>query len=372
MRQPLKDQVQQLLSLADVQVNGSRPWDIKVHNDQLYRRVISQGSLGLGEAYMDRWWSAENLEEFFYRVLVANLKEKVGKDWRMLLHLAVTVLLNLQNRSRAYNIGKRHYDIGNDLYQAMLDQRMVYTCAYWKNAKTLDAAQEAKLDLVCRKVGLKEGQRVLDIGCGWGSFAKFAAQNYGVEVVGITVSKEQVKLGTHLCKGLPIELRLQDYRDVHEKFDHVVSLGMFEHVGYKNYRTYMKIVRRCLKDEGLFLLQTIGGNESVRATDPWFDKYIFPDGMLPSSKQISASTEGVLIQEDVHNFGYDYHSTLMAWYDNFKGHRSLLQKHYDERFFRMWEFYLLSSAALFRARRAQLWQIVFSPQGVPGGYPSIR
>ena len=148
-------------------------------------------------------------------------------------------LVNLQSTSRAYNIGKKHYDIGNELYKNMLDKRMNYSCGYWKNSKTLDQAQEAKLDLICKKVGLKPGMKILDIGCGWGSFVKFAAEKYKVKAVGITVSKEQAKLARELCKGLPIEIRLQDYRELNEKFDRIISIGMFEHVGPKNYKTYV-------------------------------------------------------------------------------------------------------------------------------------
>jgi cyclopropane-fatty-acyl-phospholipid synthase len=250
----------------------------------------------------------------------------------------------------------------------MLDKRMVYTCGYWKDAKTLDEAQEAKLDLTCKKLNLKPGMKVLDIGCGWGSFAKYAAEKYKVKVVGITVSKEQAVLAKALCKGLPIEIRLQDYRDLNEKFDRIVSLGMFEHVGYKNYKTYMKVVHRCLKDDGLFLLHTIGGNKSVKSTDPWIDKYIFPNSMLPSIKQMGDAIEDYFVMEDWHNFSADYDKTLMAWYNNFENSWNKLKDDYDERFHRMWRYYLLACAGTFRARKSQLWQIVLSKDGIKEGY----
>lgn len=249
---------------------------------------------------------------------------------------------------------------------------MVYTCGYWKNAKDLDEAQEAKLDLVCRKIGLASGQRVLDIGCGWGSFAKFAAENYGAQVVGITVSKEQVRLAQERCAGWPVEIRLQDYRAMRETFDRVISLGMFEHVGYKNYRTYFEVARRCLKEDGLFLLHTIGGNVSAKSTDPWIDKYIFPNSMIPSAAQIAKAAEGLFVMEDWHNFGADYDKTLLAWYQNVESHWLELSTRYDERFHRMWRYYLLSCAGSFRVRVNQLWQIVYSKQGVQGGYTAIR
>ncbi len=368
----VKAKAQEILDLADVKINGDRDWDIQVKNPGFYSRVLAGGSLALGESYMDGWWECKKLDEFFYTVLKVKLNEYVKISFGMVWNLLKAKVINLQSKSRAFEVGEKHYDAGNDLYKAMLDKRMVYTCGYWAKARDLDQAQEAKLDLVCRKIGLKKGQRVLDIGCGWGSFAKFAAEKYGVKVVGITVSKEQVKLGRELCKGLPVEIRLQDYRDVNEKFDHIISLGMFEHVGYKNYREYMKVVRRCLKDGGLFLLQTIGGDTSARVVDPWIGKYIFPNGLLPSPSQISRAIEGFFVLEDWHGFGGDYDKTLMAWNKNFRKGWNKIKENYSERFYRMWNYYLLGCAGSFRARSNQLWQIVLSKNGVEGGYKSLR
>jgi cyclopropane-fatty-acyl-phospholipid synthase len=279
----------------------------------------------------------------------------------------------------AYEVGRRHYDLGNDLFEAMLDRRMVYTCAYWADAAwadaaTLDAAQEAKLDLVCRKLGLQPGDRILDVGCGWGSFLAYAAERYGATGVGVTVSREQAALARERLGGLPIEVRLQDYRalDPSERYDHVVSLGMFEHVGVRHYRSYLRVVRRHLEDGGLFLLHTIGGNRSVRSTDPWIERYVFPHSMLPSIRQIGHATEGLFVVEDWHNFGAHYDRTLMAWHERFERAWPSLRARYGERFRRMWRYYLLQSAGLFRARGAQLWQLVLSKDGVPGGYTSVR
>jgi cyclopropane-fatty-acyl-phospholipid synthase len=278
---------------------------------------------------MDGWWDCEKPDEFFHRILSAHLDRKVKHNRQILLRLLMVKLFNMQSRKRAFNIGEKHYDTGNDLFESMLDKRMVYSCAYWKDAHSLDEAQENKLDLICRKLGLRKGMRILDIGCGWGSFAGYAAGKYGVEVVGITVSKEQVELGKTVCKGLPVEIRMQDYRDIDDTFDHVVSLGMIEHVGYKNYRNYMRVVHRCLKDNGLFLLHTIGGNRSMHSTDPWINKYIFPDGMLPSIKQIGTAIEGLFIMEDWHNFSADYDKTLISWHKNFTENRERLKSKYD-------------------------------------------
>ena len=367
-----KGLIQRILDQADIQIDGDRPWDLQVHNDDFYGRIMRQGTLGLGESYMDGWWDCQELDVFFHRILRADAASDVRNNWRARLLGMMRRIMNLQRKSKAYEIGEKHYDKGNDLYRAMLDEHMVYSCAYWKDADTLDEAQEAKLDLICRKINLEPGMRVLDIGCGWGSFARYAAVNYGAEVVGITVSQEQVDLGSERCEGLPVEIRLQDYRDLEEHFDRIVSVGMFEHVGPKNYDTYMRIARRCLADDGLFLLHTIGSNTSGGLPDVWVQKYIFPGGYLPAIQQISEAAEGRFVVEDWHNFGAYYDPTLMAWYDNFEDHWDDLKANYDERFYRMWRYYLLLFAGVFRSRYHQVWQIVFSPKGLSGGYESVR
>ena len=364
--------VENLLRKADVRIGGDRPQDITVHDERLFDRVIRYGTLGLGEAYMDGWWDANELDTFIETVLRAHLEKAVEINIASVIAIAKAFILNMQSSARARKVGEVHYDLGNDLYEAMLDKRMVYTCGYWKDAKTLDEAQEAKLDLVCRKIGLKRGDRVLDIGCGWGSFAKFAAERYGASVVGITISKEQAALARKLCKALPVEIRVQDYRDVDEKFDHIISIGMFEHVGVKNYRTYFEVARRCLKPEGLFLLHTIGSNVSRLTSDPWINTYIFPGGVIPSVAQIGKASEGLFVMEDWHNFGPYYDTTLMAWFKNFDAAWPKLRETYGDRFYRMWKYYLLTCAGAFRARETHLWQIVLSPNGVPGGYTSVR
>lgn len=366
-KKKLHERVEELLSLADIEINGRRSWDINVHNEDFYIRVLRSGSLGLGETYMEGMWDSPRVDEFIYRILKAKLHAKVHSFTDYLCFLQAK-LVNLQSHQRAYEVGERHYDMDNDLYQRMLDKRMIYSCGFWKHAASLDEAQEAKLEMVCRKLQLAPGMRVLDIGCGWGGMAQFAAENYGVEVVGITVSQEQVHLARERCAGLPVDIRLQDYRDMDERFDRILSIGMFEHVGYKNYLTFMMKVHDLLKEDGLFLLHTIGNNISKANCDPWFHKYIFPNGMLPSVSQISETIEGLFIMEDWHNFGTDYDKTLMAWYSNFNRQWPHLKERYSKRFYRMWKYYLLSFAGAFRARHTQLWQIVFSPNGVSGGY----
>ena len=361
----------ELLNLAEIKVGGNEAHDINVHNQNVYRRILSEGSMGLGESYMEGWWDAKELDQFFYKLLSTDIERKV-KSSQYYWSALQSKILNLQNIRRAFQVGEHHYDIGNDLFSKMLDRRMVYTCAYWKNAKDLDKAQENKLDLVCRKIGLKKNQRILDIGCGWGSFIKYASEKYGVSAVGVTVSKEQAEYAQRNCKNLPVEVRLQDYRELNDSFDHIVSLGMFEHVGPKNYRTYMEIAARCLKKDGLFLLHTIGSNYTRHNPDAWINKYIFPNGVLPSLKDISMATENLFVLEDLHSFGSDYDKTLMAWFENFNESWPQLSDKYGSQFYRMWKYYLLSCAGAFRARNIQLWQLVLSKTGVEGGYASVR
>ena len=370
-RHRLREKVEGLLALADIQIGGNRPWDLHVHNDGVYARVLAQGAMALGESYVDGWWDCAELDEFFHRLFRSGLYRKAN-TWAAFAGKLYAKLVNLQTPSRAFHIGRHHYDIGNDWYRALLGEKMIYSCGYWADAADLDAAQEAKLDLVCRKLELEPGMRVLDIGCGWGGAAKFAAERYGAEVLGITVSEAQVALARECCRGLPVEIRLQDYRRLEGSFDRVFSLGMFEHVGHKNYVTFMRVVRRCLKDGGLFLLQSIGGNHCALRTDPWLAHYIFPNSMLPSPRQLGAAIEDVFVLEDWHNFGADYDKTLMAWHKNMHQNWDSLEEKYGARFRRTWDYYLLSCAGAFRARHQQLWQVLLSNNGVPGGYRAAR
>jgi cyclopropane-fatty-acyl-phospholipid synthase len=372
VRNNYKKLTEEILGLAGIKINGSDPWDIQVHDEGFYRRAITEGQLGVGESYMDGWWDAEKVDELIYRILKAKVDEKLKKNLSFLFRFLLASLINMQSKGRAYIVGEKHYDLGNDLFVNMLDQGMNYSCAYWENARDLDEAQRNKLELICRKLYMKPGMHVLDIGCGWSAFGKYAAENYDVQVTGITVSREQVKLGKQLCEGLPVEIRLADYRELNEKYDRIVSVGMFEHVGYKNYRTFFKTVNRCLKENGLFLLHTIGNVKSVKTTNQWTGRYIFPNGMTPSVAQIGKAAENLFVIEDLHNIGADYDRTLMAWYNNFITNREKIKDNYSDRFFRMWKYFLLSCAGSFRARRNQCWQIVMSKDGVEGGYRSVR
>lgn len=365
-----KDYVQSIFESADIKINGDRPWDLQLYDERFYTRVILTGSLGLGESYVDGWWDAPELDEFFCKLLRAKITRP--KNFAESLNNIIGTFRNLQKVSRSFQVGEHHYDLGNDLYQLMLDSRMNYSCAYWKDTEDFDQAQEAKLDLICRKLQLQPGMTVLDIGCGWGSFMKYAAEKYGVSCVGLSISQGQTQLGEKLCAGLPIKFLLQDYRTfTGEQFDRVVSIGMFEHVGYKNYSVFMQQAESWLKDDGLFLLHTIGSN-TPQYGEPWLNKYIFPNGMLPSGAQIFQALENVFVVEDWHNFGQYYDQTFMAYYRKFDQNWSILQPKYGDKFYRIWKYFLLSYAGSFRARNLQVWQIVMSKKGVMGGYDSIR
>lgn len=355
--------VRELLTLAGITINGDQPYDVEVHNDALFTRVLKDEALGLGESYMDGWWDCKALDKFIEKILKAKLDEKVKGSLKLQWHFLRSKFFNLQNRSRVHQVARQHYDIGNDLFTAMLDKRLTYSCAYWKKAKNLDEAQENKLELICKKLGLEPGMTVLDLGCGWGSFAKYAAEKYNAHVTGLNISKKQLEYSRELCEGLPVELKLQDYREATGKYDRVLSVGFMEHVGYKNYRTYMEVVNRTLKDDGISILHTIGGNISATSVNAWTNKYIFPNGMIPSIAQLARAMEGLFVIEDWHNFGSGYDLTLMAWHENFEKAWQQLKDKYGERFYRMWRYYLLSSAGGFRSRGNQLWQVVMTKPG---------
>jgi len=359
--------VRELFGLAGIEINGTKLGDITVKDNRFYERVLRDASVGFGEAYMDEWWETDALDVTIDKICRGNLKQKIMGSWRMRALTVKAVVLNLQAKTRSGASVEAHYDIGNDLYTRMLDERMVYTCGYFRNATTLQEAQDAKLDLVAKKLGLKPGMRVLDLGCGWGGMASWAAEKYGCSVLGVTLSKDQVALGNEMWgpngKKLDVELRLCDYRDVQGKFDRVVSIGMMEHVGPKNHRDMMQVIDRCLVDDGVALVHTIANNKSLRHGTPFIEKYIFPNAVAPSMAQIGRALEGLFVLEDLHNIGPDYDPTLMAWWANFDRTYSEISHRYDRRFYLMWKFYLLAAAGAARARDGQLYQIVITKTG---------
>ena len=373
--------VADLLAQADIRIDGPRPWDIAVRDPRFYKRALAGGAIGLGESFMDGWWDCAALDEAIARMLGADLRGKIALKPLMVADAVMDHLPNLPyvvpglrpflSRFRSFEAAaETHYELGNDFYRMLLGTRMLYSCTTWDGATTLDESEDAKLALSCRKLALAPGQRLLEIGCGWGGFARYAAENYGVSVTGVTISAEQRDLAVERCRGLPVEIRLQDYREITGQFDRIASFGMFEHVGRQNYGTYFRIAHDCLTDDGRFLLETIGDNVSNSQCNPWFQKYIFsaPTSMFPSIREIAAATEGRFTMEDWHNFGADYAPTLRAWHDRLAAHRDEVVAQYGERFYRMFVFYLLSCAGAFAARTYQMWQVLFAKRGLPGGF----
>ena len=363
-----------LLGEAGVRFNGGRRWDVDVKDERLFQRVLSRGSLGFGEAYMDGMWECPALDELFYRLMSVNIDAKLARRFKLRL-LAEGLrhrLFNPQSIRRAFQVGERHYDIGNDIFEAMLDSGMNYSCGYWEHADDLERAQQHKLEMICRKLRLQAGEKLLEIGCGWGALMRYAAEHYAVEVYGVTVSKAQQELARQRCEGLPVSVELKDYREISGQFDKVVSVGMFEHVGRKNYRTFMDKVNQLMSDQGLFLLHTIGNYRTAGNIDPWIEKYIFPNGEIPSAREITKALEKRFLIEDWHNFGRDYDLTLMAWWRNFDEHWPELKRRYSQRFYRMWKYYLHSCAGFFRSRQGQLWQLVLNKRAYRDIYRSVR
>lgn len=371
-----REHVADLLQTAGIAIGGTAPWDLRVHDERFYERVLEGGSLAAGEAYMDGWWDADRLDEFFARVLRARLDRKFATV-PLIARAALAKIGNLQGRRLSLRVAEQHYDLSNELYVAMLGETMQYTCAYYGpggDELTLDEAQRRKLELIATKLALQPGMKVLELGGGYGGLARHLAQRHGCSVVSYNISRAQVDFAREWCRGLPVEFRLQDYREVASDpavYDRVVSIGLMEHVGPKNYRRFFEMAAGCLAPGGLVLVHTIGGNVSKTTADPWIDKYIFPGGVIPSEKQITEAKEGLFVLEDWHNFGPDYDRTLLAWQDNFLRAWPELRNgaNLDERFYRMWRYYLNSTAGAFRARALNLWQLVLSHGDVPRYVP---
>ena len=351
-----------LLNEAGITINGSNPWDVQVRNEKLFSRIWREHSLGLGEAYIDGWWDCERTDQFINRLLHGKIQARIRGNLALMLQALPSLLLNLQSKARARIVADRHYNLGNDLFSAFLDPYMQYSCAFFDGTDSLEEAQLKKLEMICTKLDLAPGDHLLDIGCGWGGLARYAAEQCGCKVTGVNISKEQLAFGRESCKGLPVQFVDSDYRDITGQFDKIVSVGMFEHVGERNYATYLDVVHRCLKPDGIFLLHTIGSNSTTKgASEAWLSKYIFPNSKLPSAAQIASTAEDRFIIEDWHNFGPHYDKTLMAWHERFQNAWPQLKgSKYDERFKRMWDYYLLCCAATFRSRQTQLWQVVMT------------
>jgi len=374
----IKKKAIELFKKADIIVNGNRPWDIQVHNEKFYSRLLFHGTVALGETYVERWWDCEKVDQFIYRILKAKLIDPktysfnhFGAPFIDKLRLLAPLFMNPQSKKRAANDVKYHYNLGNDLFEATLDKYMNYSCAYWKNAKTLDEAQKNKMDLVCKKLKLKPGMEILEIGCGWGGLAKYMADKYKVRVTGVTLSEKQHAYAKKYCKDSNVTILLKDYRDIKNRYDRIVSIEMIEHVGPKNLRNYMKVMDKCLIKNGLLLIQFDGKSESINWNYKWIEKYVFPGTVTPSAKQISTAIENYFYILDWHDFTKDYHKTMMEWHKNFKKNWVNIKDNYGDRFFRLWEFYLVCCPGTALSNTQHLWQIVLGKIDSDRGYERV-
>ena len=366
-----------------VEINGPNAWDIQIHNESLYSRLFRDGSLGAGESYMDGWWDCNDLVELSFRVAKNNLLLESGLP--LFVHTTRSFLLNLQNKIRARIVGECHYDLPIPLWEKMLGASMIYTNGIWQDTDDLDTAGFAKYDLVCRKLELKKGDTLLELGCGWGAFLKYAATHYGCRCTGVTISKEQAKYASELCQSLPVKIHHCDYRDrdVYNpddiKYDAITTLGMTEHVGRKNYRQCMQIIYEQLRDCRLFLLES-SGNSKESAPDMFIQKYIFPYLDMPTVGSIDKYTRDFFVLEDMQTVSVDYAKTIIAWSNNFKKYWSdfdLSENTFGglskNQFYRMWVYYLDCCAGVLKARtETQAWQFLFSKGHLTNGYRSVR
>lgn len=341
---------------------------ILIKNDACFDKMFQKGELGTAESYMDGDWESNDLEYVLYTILDnhGSIVEKLkSQSWWLFYAFFVTQYKRFFSKNTLItskqNI-KMHYDVGNDLYEKMLGQHMQYTCAYFHRPDmTLDEAQEAKMALIAKKLDLQPGMKVLDIGCGFGHMVNYIATRYDVQITGINISEAQLSHAKANFSRNNVRFLLQDYRDVDEKYDRIYSIGMIEHVGKANYPVYFDKCFDCLNDDGLILVHTITYSERLwisNETNSFIMKYIFPESELPHVSDFLQAYNNRWQLEDFQNFGMSYAKTLRSWRKNIGNWEGLDE--YDERFRKMWNFYLQEMAAMFHHKTAGLGQFVFT------------
>ncbi len=348
---------------------NARPADVIIHDPRFYRRVLFGGNLALGNSYIEGWWDAQRVDMTLHKLLRSGVFMKwYVRGHNQFVNWLRSRVLNLQTINRSRRVVERHFDIGNELYEGMLDRNMQYSCGYWKGAQTLDESQINKMKLISDKLGLQQGMCVAELGGGFGGLSKFMAER-GCSVSLWNISHEQVNFAREFCAGLPVTIYEDDYRNAYGTYDRVVAIGLCEHVGHKNYRRpFFETVHRILKEDGLFLMQTIGATHRGFETEAWLNANIFPNSALPTMTRLARAFEPLFVLEDWHNLHLDYVQTLRAWRSNF--HESWTElteafpEKYDVRFKRMWDYYLNFAIGLFTSRAINISQFVFSKGGL--------
>ncbi len=356
----LRRPVEHIFSRAGVSINGTKPWDIRVNDNRFYRDVLINGSLGLGESYMRQQWTTDDLEGLFYRLCSSDLEKTSRRIPSQHFSRLFDFFINRQSHARAKSNAEHHYNLGNDLFFEFLGKFKNYSCGYFENADTLDEAQAAKMHKLCQLLDLKKGDRLLDVGGGWGEFAKFAATQYDCDVTSINIAQEQINHAREHCRDTAVEIVKSDYRDMTGTYNKIAVVAMFTHVGHKNYRVFMQTMSGLLEPGGKMVMETVGGLESKTRCEPWTDKYIFPGGLIPSMEQIDHSVRGLFKRDSVHEFGHHYAVTLQHWHRNFIEAWPRLRAHYSESMRLMFEYFFLSVAGDFRAKGLLHYHIAFS------------
>ena len=334
---------------------------IRLKNKSTLSKILRNPYLNLGETYMDSSW---DLDGASLRDLLNLFRRNVDQQSPNTGVKALFSLLQSWNtlRSSVGNI-KHHYNLDEELFSGFLDEDMHYSCAYFgEGVQSLEDAQQSKCRHLMQKLRLSPGDHVLDIGCGWGSLAMYLAENADVNVTGITLSDAQVEVARRRSheRNLQdkVDFNLQDYRTHDGKYDAIVSVGMFEHVGRRNFRTYFKKVYEMLKDDGIAVIHTIGNYTYPQATNPWIERYIFPGGYIPSLSEVMRAIElAGLVTSDIEVWRRHYARTLEQWNERFQRIRERIKQKYDERFCRMWEFYLSACQSAFEESDLVVYQI---------------
>jgi cyclopropane-fatty-acyl-phospholipid synthase len=373
-----KNIVLKLFRLTDIRLGT----DITVHDDSFYNDLLKYKTLGFGESFMSAKIETPNLESLCIKLQRLNVLSimdylKILSFWNYLYLIFYVfwkiynfILFNITNFNtilRSKKVAKVHYNLPDVLYTHMLDPTMLYSCGYFKDTNNLETAQTQKADLIITKLHISDGDEILEIGCGWGFIAaRIANANRNVNVTAITISSEQIKYCNQKYKLPNLRFILIDYRQIPENsFNKIYSVGMFEHVGAKNYKDFFNITYKLLKDDGIMLLHTICKSKYNPISDPWFEKYIFPGGYLPSVAEISRNIELTNYSfADLQEFGYYYATTLQCWLDNFENTYSQFSHLFDDKFKRMWKLYLIFSKVGFNSGHIKLHQFVFTKSAV--------